>query len=49
MIKANSKRLAEIYPHVNRRVVITGVGAATPLGLSLDETWEALLQGKSAI
>ena len=32
-----------------RRVVITGMGALTPLGQSVDEYWEGLLQGKSGI
>ncbi len=32
-----------------RRVVITGMGAMTPLGLTLDETWEGLLAGRSGI
>ena len=31
------------------RVVITGVGAVTPLGLTLDETWQGLIAGKSGI
>ena len=30
-----------------KRVVVTGVGAVTPLGSSLESTWENLLQGKS--
>lgn len=34
---------------VPTRVVITGMGAITPLGLSVDETWQALLAGKSGI
>ena len=28
------------------RVVITGVGAITPLGNSVEETWSKLLEGK---
>ncbi len=31
------------------RIVITGVGAITPLGLSVDETWNHLVAGKSGI
>ena len=29
------------------RVVVTGIGAVTPLGLSVTATWEAMLAGKS--
>ena len=32
-----------------RRVVITGMGAVTPLGNSVDETWAAVRAGKSGI
>lgn len=31
------------------RVVITGMGAITPLGLTVGDTWAALLQGRSGI
>lgn len=32
-----------------RRVVITGIGSVTPLGLNFKETWEALKVGKSGL
>ena len=32
-----------------RRVVITGAGAVTPLGIGAEESWQALCQGKSAV
>ncbi|HVV68920.1 MAG TPA: beta-ketoacyl-ACP synthase II [Gammaproteobacteria bacterium] len=32
-----------------RRVVVTGMGALTPLGLSVKETWDNLLKGKSGV
>jgi 3-oxoacyl-[acyl-carrier-protein] synthase II len=34
---------------VRRRVVITGVGVVSPLGLDAPSTWEALVAGKSGI
>lgn len=32
-----------------RRVVITGLGAVTPLGLGADSFWNAILEGKSGV
>lgn len=32
-----------------RRVVVTGMGAITPVGLSVDEAWNNLLEGKHGI
>ncbi len=32
-----------------KRVVVTGLGAMTPLGLTLQETWEGLIAGRSGI
>ncbi len=31
----------------NRRVVVTGMGAVTPLGLSVQEFWDGMMNGKS--
>ncbi len=34
---------------MNRRVVITGLGAITPVGIGKQELWSALMEGKSGI
>jgi len=34
---------------LNRRVVITGVGLVSPLGIGVNETWQALCAGKSGV
>ena len=33
----------------NRRVVVTGVGAISPLGLDVEQTWKGLIAGRSGI
>ena len=33
----------------NRRVVVTGLGAITPLGLNVKDTWEGMKNGKNGI
>ncbi len=38
----------EVIP-LNRRVVVTGLGAVTPIGIGKDAFWQALLAGKSGI
>jgi 3-oxoacyl-[acyl-carrier-protein] synthase II len=32
-----------------KRVVVTGIGLVTPLGLNRDDTWDAVLAGKSGV
>ncbi|MGB3128278.1 MAG: beta-ketoacyl synthase N-terminal-like domain-containing protein, partial [Dehalococcoidia bacterium] len=32
-----------------RRVVVTGMGAITPLGLTVDEYWQGLIEGRSGV
>jgi len=35
------------WPNKQRRVVVTGMGVLSPLGLNLGDTWKALLAGQS--
>jgi 3-oxoacyl-[acyl-carrier-protein] synthase II len=44
--------MANIYTRPDRpqrRVVITGMGAVTPVGLSVQDSWEALKNGRSGV
>ncbi|MEA3334970.1 MAG: beta-ketoacyl-ACP synthase II [Chloroflexota bacterium] len=41
--------LAAEEQQTRRRVVVTGMGAVTPVGNTAQETWEALIEGKSGI
>ncbi len=34
---------------LSRRVVITGLGMVSPLGIGVEKTWQALVQGKSGV
>lgn len=34
---------------MNRRVVVTGIGAVSPIGIGREDTWKALLDGKSGV
>ena len=34
---------------MKRRVVVTGLGALTPLGNSVSQSWEGAIAGKSGI
>lgn len=49
----NSAAAGSKPAHFNRadhqRVMITGMGAITPLGLDVDSTWQRLIQGESGI
>ena len=33
----------------SRRVVVTGLGMISPLGIGVEKSWQALIQGKSGV
>ncbi len=37
------------YHLLKRRVVVTGVGMITPVGLDTESSWEGMISGKSGI
>ena len=41
--------MTEDINHNGSRVVITGIGAVSPVGLTVSSMWEALISGKSGI
>ena len=45
----NSKSIFYRKPSVERRVVVTGLSAITPLALTYEESWAQLLEGRSGI
>src|SRR5205807_3226745 len=48
-LKRNRAPPRQVYCAVVRRVVVTGLGAVSPLGNSAPETWRAALNGESGI
>ncbi len=42
-------KLSESQPPARRRVVITGMGALSPVGNTAQETWEAFVAGRSGV
>ena len=34
---------------MKKRVVVTGIGAVTPIGLTVEEFWSSLVDGKSGV
>lgn len=46
---SNNESLDKRKIFMKRRVVITGLGAISPVGLNVEELWNSLLEGKSGI
>jgi 3-oxoacyl-[acyl-carrier-protein] synthase II len=45
----NSKSIFLRTPRANRRVVVTGMSALSPLGASLEKTWDQAIKGQSGV
>ena len=39
--------MSDVAQNGRRRVVVTGLGMVTPLGNTVEDTWTALIAGKS--
>src|SRR5271154_367694 len=48
-IENKKKKKGRVERDVARRVVVTGVGLLTPLGIGTQETWQAIRQGRNGI
>ena len=46
-LTSNNERMNTIW--TKRRVVVTGIGAVTPLGNDVETTWDNIKEGKSGI
>ena len=50
--KSNLKRKSEARstnPHGQKRAVVTGIGAITPVGNTMEESWQAFKEGQSGV
>lgn len=49
LLVAEIKDQQEVINVIARRVVVTGMGAVTPLGNSVTDTWDGIVNGKSGV
>jgi 3-oxoacyl-[acyl-carrier-protein] synthase II len=47
LVQQSHKRFSDWLMNTQERVVVTGMGAVTPIGFSVDEFWKAMLRGES--
>ena len=48
-VSYKQKRQKNLWRNKMRRVVVTGLGCVSPVGNSMDETWDAVTKGRSGI